>query len=144
MEQSLKELSGKKVCIVVENLPVPFDRRVWQEATSLHEAGAEVTVICPKTKKYPQEYEELEGIKIYRHPLPEAKGTFDYFKEYFCALYHETRLLFKVFRKQGVQDVIHACNPPDLIFIAAFLFFTFTRCKFLFDHHDINPELWIA
>ena len=144
MDQSLKELSGKKVCIVVENLPVPFDRRVWQEATSLHEAGAEVTVICPQTKKYPLEYEELEGIKIYRHPLPEANRTLDYFKEYFCALYHETRLLFKVFRKQGVQDVIHACNPPDLIFIAAFLFFTFTRCKFLFDHHDINPELWIA
>jgi len=144
MEQSLKELSHKKVCIVVENLPVPFDRRVWQEATSLHDAGAEVTVICPKTKKYSLEYEEIDGIKIYRHPLPEAKRTLDYFKEYFCALYHETRLLFKVFRKQGVQDVIHACNPPDLIFIAAFLFFTFTRCKFLFDHHDINPELWIA
>jgi len=143
MEQS-KELAGKKVCIVVENLPVPFDRRVWQEATSLHEAGAEVTVICPKTKKYPQEYEELDGIKIYRHPLPEAKGTLDYFKEYLCALYHEFRLLFKVFRKQGVQDVVHACNPPDLIFIAAAPFFFFTRCKFLFDHHDINPELWIA
>lgn len=140
----MAELDGKKVCIVVENLPVPFDRRVWQEATSLHEAGAEVTVICPQTKKYPLEYEELEGIKIYRHPLPEAKRTLDYFKEYFCALFHETRLLLKVFRKQGVQDVIHACNPPDLIFIAAFPFFVLTRCKFLFDHHDINPELWIA
>ena len=144
MEQSVKELAGKKVCIVVENLPVPFDRRVWQEATSLHEAGAEVTVICPKTKKYPLEYEELEGVKIYRHPLPEAKGTLDYFKEYFWALFHEFRLLLKVFRKQGVQDVIHACNPPDLIFIAAAPFFFLTRCRFLFDHHDINPELWIA
>lgn len=137
-------LCGKKVCIVVENLPVPFDRRVWQEATSLHEAGAEVTVICPQTKKYPQAYEELDGIKIYRHPLPEANRTLDYFKEYFWALYHESRLLWKVFRKQGVQDVIHACNPPDLIFIAALPFFAMTRCKFLFDHHDINPELWIA
>ena len=144
MEQSVKELAGKKVCIVVENLPVPFARRVWQEATSLHEAGAEVTVICPRTKKYPLEYEELEGVKIYRHPLPEAKGTLDYFKEYFWALFHEFRLLLKVFRKQGVQDVIHACNPPDLIFIAAAPFFFFTRCKFPFDHHDINPELWIA
>ena len=144
MEQSVKELAGKKVCIVVENLPVPFDRRVWQEATSLHEAGAEVTVICPRTKKYPLEYEELEGVKIYRHPLPEAKGTLDYFKEYFWALFHEFRLLLKVFRKQGVQDVIHACNPPDLIFIAAAPFFFLTRCRFLFDHHDINPELWIA
>lgn len=138
------ELLGKKICIVVENLPVPFDRRVWQEATSLHEAGAEVTVICPRTKKFPLEYEELDGIKIYRHPLPEAKKTLDYFKEYASALFHEFRLLFKIFRKQGVQDVIHACNPPDLIFLAAFPFYMFSRCKFLFDHHDINPELWIA
>ena len=138
------ELAGKKVCIVVENLPVPFDRRVWQESLALKEAGAEVTVICPKTKAYPQEYEELDGIKIYRHALPEANRSIEYIKEYLGALYHETRLLFKVFRKQGVQDVIHACNPPDLIFIAAAPFYFFTRCKFLFDHHDINPELWIA
>ena len=138
------ELAGKKVCIVVENLPVPFDRRVWQESLALKEAGAEVTVICPKTKTYPLEYEELDGIKIYRHHLPEANHSLEYLKEYLGALYHETRLLFKVFRKQGVQDVIHACNPPDLIFIAAAPFFFFTRCKFLFDHHDINPELWIA
>lgn len=138
------ELANKKVCIVVENLPVPFDRRVWQESLALKEAGAEVTVICPQTKNYPLEYEELEGVKIYRHPLPEANRSAEYIKEYLGALYHETRLLFKVFRKQGVQDVIHACNPPDLIFIAAAPFFFFTRCRFLFDHHDINPELWIA
>ena len=138
------ELAGKKVCIVVENLPGPFDRRVWQESLALKEAGAEVTVICPKTKAYPQEYEELDGIKIYRHALPEANRSIEYIKEYLGALYHETCLLFKVFRKQGVQDVIHACNPPDLIFIAAAPFYFFTRCKFLFDHHDINPELWIA
>ena len=137
-------LSGKKICIVVENLPVPFDRRVWQESLALKEAGAKVTVICPKTKNFPLEYEEIEGVKVYRHPLPEANSSIEYIKEYLCALYHEARLLFKVFRKQGVQDVIHACNPPDLIFIAAAPFFLFTRCKFLFDHHDINPELWIA
>ena len=58
------ELANKKVCIVVENLPVPFDRRVWQESLALKEAGAEVTVICPQTKNYPLEYEELEGIRI--------------------------------------------------------------------------------
>lgn len=142
--ETQKELAGKKICIVVENLPVPFDRRVWQESCALRDAGAEVTVICPQTKAYPTPYEVLDGITVYRHPLPEANRTIEYFKEYLGALYHETRLLFKVFRKQGVQDVIHACNPPDLIFIAAFPFFKLTRCKFLFDHHDINPELWIA
>ncbi len=124
------ELSGKKITIVVENLPVPFDRRVWQEANALKEAGAEVTVICPQTKNFPEKELTLDGIKIYRHPLPEANRTLDYLKEYWCALYHEFRLLFKVFRKQGVQDVIHACNPPDLIFIAALPFFLFSPCKF--------------
>lgn len=139
-----QELLGKKITIVVENLSVPFDRRVWQESLSLKEAGAEVTVICPKTKAFSLEYEELDGIRIYRHTLIEANRTLDYLKEYLSALYHESRLLWKVFRKHGKQDVIHACNPPDLIFIAALPFFLFTKCKFLFDHHDINPELWIA
>ena len=139
-----KLLNGKKITIVVENLPVPFDRRVWQEANALKEAGASVCVICPKTKTYPKSYEYIDDIHIYRHALPEAKRTLDYFKEYFLALFHETRLLFKIFKKHGTQDVIHACNPPDLIFIAALPFFLFSKCKFLFDHHDINPELWIA
>lgn len=137
-------LTKKKICIVVENLPVPFDRRVWQEALALRDAGAQVTIICPKTKAFPVEYEELEGIRIYRHFLPEANRTLDYFKEYLVAIFHEFRLLFHVFRTQGTQDVIHACNPPDLIFIAAAPFFFLTHCRFLFDHHDINPELWIA
>lgn len=139
-----KKLQGKKITIVVENLPVPFDRRVWQEANVLRDAGAEVTVICPRTKAFPEYEQKLDGIQIYRHNLIEAKRVVDYLFEYASALFHEFRLLFKVFLKHGTQDVIHVCNPPDLLFIPAFPFFTFTRCKFLFDHHDINPELWIA
>lgn len=138
------ELQGKKVTIVVENLPVPFDRRVWQEANALKEAGAEVTVICPQTKKYPEKEQVLDGIRIYRHPLKEAKKVLEYPMEYGSALFHEFRLLLKVFRKQGSQDVIHVCNPPDLLFIPALPFLLFSRAKLLFDHHDINPELWLA
>lgn len=138
------ELSGKKICIIVENLPVPFDRRVWQESRALRDAGAIVTVICPQTKNYSKTFEVIDNINVYRHPLIEAKKTFDYLKEYASAIFHEFRLLLKIFLKQGRQDVIHACNPPDLIFLAAMPFFLLTKCKFLFDHHDINPELWIA
>lgn len=90
-------LSGKKICIVVENLPVPFDRRVWQEAVSLHEAGAEVSVICPKTKNYPESELLLEGIRVFRHPLKEAERVWEYPFEYFFALFHEFRLLLKIF-----------------------------------------------
>src|SRR5690554_796428 len=137
-------LKSKKVCMIVENLPVPFDRRVWQEALALQEAEAIVTVICPQTKEYPLPFEEIDGIRVYRHYLPEASSTKKYFIEYLTAIYHEFRLLFKVFTTHGIQDVIHACNPPDLIFIPAAPFYLFTRARFLFDHHDINPELWKA
>jgi glycosyltransferase involved in cell wall biosynthesis len=137
-------LTGKKICIVVENLSVPFDRRVWQEAGTLRDAGAAVTVICPKTKYYSKADEILDGIQIYRHSLPEAKRIWEYPKEYGLAIFHEFRLLLKTFLKRGIQDVIHVCNPPDLLFLPAFPFYTFTRCKLLFDHHDINPELWLA
>lgn len=111
--------SAGKVLIIVENLPVPFDRRVWQEATALREAGYEVSVICPTGKKHTQLEETLDGIHIYRHSLPlEASGVLGYLAEYSAALFHEMRLSIKVLRKHGF-DVIHACNPPDLIFLVA-------------------------
>ena len=62
------ELAGKRVLIIVENLPLPFDRRVWQEAKTLKAAGAEVAVICPTGKGFEKRYEVIEGVEIYRHP----------------------------------------------------------------------------
>ena len=67
-------LKGRKILIIVENLPVPFDRRVWQEARTLHAAGAQVAIICPTGKGYTARYEQLDGIHIYRHPLPLDAG----------------------------------------------------------------------
>jgi glycosyltransferase involved in cell wall biosynthesis len=129
--------------IVVENLAVPFDRRVWQEAQALASAGWQVSVICPSSALHPQAEEVLEGINIYRHPIPlEARGILGFFFEYASALYHETRLAFRVYRRHGI-DVIHACNPPDLIFLVALPYKLF-GAKFVFDQHDICPELYIA
>ena len=136
-------LSGRRILIIVENLPVPFDRRVWLEARTLHAAGAKVTVICPVGKEFTSHHEYLEGIHIYRHPLPfEAKGALGYLVEYGSALFWESWLAWKVFFRHGF-DVIHGCNPPDLIFLVALQFRLFGR-RFLFDHHDINPELYEA
>lgn len=133
----------KKVLMVVENLPVPFDRRVWQEATTLKAYGYQVSIICPTGKGYEKRYEEIDGIHIYRHPLPiEAHGALGYLLEYGAALFWEFVLSLQVWRKHGF-DVIHACNPPDLIWIVA-LFYKLFGKKFLFDHHDINPELYEA
>lgn len=136
-------LAGKKVCIVVENLPVPFDRRVWQEATTLRESGMVVSIISPKTEKYSLSYEHLDGIHIYRHPLPaEADGALGYLVEYSAAVFWQLLLSFKILFKHGF-DVVHGCNPPDLVFILAWLYKPFGK-KYIFDHHDINPELFIA
>ena len=102
--------------IIVENLPVPFDRRVWQEALALRKAGWQVSVICPASARHPQEFEWLNGIAIYRHPLPlEARRKFAFFFEFGIALFHEFRLLVKVWRQRGFY-IVQACNPPDLIF----------------------------
>ena len=136
-------LRHRKVLIIVENLPVPFDRRVWQEAQALTEAGATVSVICPKGKGYDAAYEELKGVRIYRHDLPiEGKQAGGYLREYSAALWAEFRLAWMVYFKIGF-DTIHACNPPDLIFLVA-LPFKILGCSFIFDHHDINPELYEA
>lgn len=134
-------LAGRRVLIIVENLPVPFDRRVWQEARTLHQAGACVSVICPMGKEHTERYEALDGIHIYRHPLPiEAKGALGFLLEYSAALSHELRLAMRVYFNHGF-DVIHGCNPPDLIFLVA-LPFKLLGKRFIFDHHDIGPELY--
>lgn len=134
---------GKHILIIVENLPVPFDRRVWQEACTLKENGAFVSVICPKMNNYTSSFEILNGIHIYRHNLPvEAKGLAGYLAEYSIALFWELFLSWKIFLKKKFH-VIHGCNPPDLIFFVA-VWFKLFRVKYVFDHHDINPELYFA
>lgn len=134
----------RRVLILVENLPSPFDRRVWQEATTLHDNGYVVSIICPTGKGYEKEYEVIDGIHIYRYRLPfEAEGAKGYLIEYSAALFHTFRLAWKVQFSQGF-DVVHACNPPDLLFLIGGFFKLFMHKKFLFDHHDINPELYEA
>ncbi|WP_340103265.1 glycosyltransferase family 4 protein [Rhodohalobacter sp. 8-1] len=137
----MKESPGK-VLIIVENLPLPFDRRVWMESNTLKKNGYEVAIICPKGKGYEDDYEELNGIHIYRHNLPpEVSSAKGYLREYSHALWHEFRLA-RLIRKNHGFDVIHACNPPDLIFIVASWFKLFHGTKFIFDQHDLNPELY--
>jgi glycosyltransferase involved in cell wall biosynthesis len=137
-----KAKKPRRVLIIVENLPVPFDRRVWNEATTLARAGYEVTVICPAMHPHLTRYEVIEGIRIYRHWLPQASGAKAYVIEYSAALLMEFWLALRVFVRHGF-DAIHACNPPDMIFLVALPFKLF-GVKFLFDQHDLNPELYIA
>jgi glycosyltransferase involved in cell wall biosynthesis len=128
------------VLIIVEDLPVPFDRRVWQEACALREAGYGVSVICPKRNAFTAARETLEGIDIYRHSLREGSGPLGYLLEYLWALGAQFVLALGIYRRTRFR-VIHACNPPDTIFLVG-AFFKLFGVRFIFDHHDLNPELF--
>jgi glycosyltransferase involved in cell wall biosynthesis len=136
-------MRGRRVLILVENLPSPFDRRVWQEATALRDAGCGVSIICPTGKGCEKRRETLDGIDIWRYRLPaEGEGAAGYAVEYAFALIKTFYLSLRVLFARGF-DVVHACNPPDLFFLIGGFYKLFGK-KFLFDHHDANPELYEA
>lgn len=130
------------VCIIVENLPVPFDRRVWQEARALREAGYRVSVICPKGRGFERSRETQDGIEIYRHRIWEASSPLGYLIEYKWALAAEFYLALKIYARTRFR-ILHACNPPDTVFLIG-LFFKLFGVRFIFDHHDLSPELYLA
>ncbi len=134
----------RRVLIVVENLPVPLDRRVWLEATALVDAGYQVSVMAPMGRGWVAPYEVMQGVHIYRYPEPpEAhSGAVAYAREYLHALWHWFRLAPKIWRERGF-DVIQGCNPPDLIFLLA-LWYRLWGVSYVFDHHDVCPELFEA
>jgi glycosyltransferase involved in cell wall biosynthesis len=133
----------RRVLILVENLPSPFDRRVWQEAGALRDAGYGVSIVCPTGKGCEKKYEVIDDIHIWRYELPkEGSGALGYLVEYSAALAFTFFLSLKVLWKRGF-DIVHACNPPDLLFLIGGFFKLFGK-KFVFDHHDANPELYEA
>jgi glycosyltransferase involved in cell wall biosynthesis len=135
---------GKSVLILVENLSVPFDRRVWQEATSLTRAGYEVVVICPQGKGRDEEpFVVLDGVEIHRYPLvPATGGVRGYAREYALALWRTHKIVRKLVRTRDFA-VVHACNPPDLLLLTA-LSLRRRGAAFVFDHHDLVPELYLS
>lgn len=124
-------------------MTVPFDTRVWKEAKSLRDRGYSVTVLCPKGKGFEKTYELLDGVNIYRYPTPrEGNGIFSYVLEYGAALIFQFFFSGWIFLRRGFQ-LIQGCNPPDTIFLVALPFKIF-GVKYVFDHHDANPELYVS
>lgn len=133
-------MAGSRVLILVENLSVPFDRRVWQESRALTEAGYRVVVVCPRgATRDTEPYAEIDGVQIHRYTLPLATGALSYAREYGTALFHSLRLALQ----HGPFDVVHACNPPDLFFLVG-LPLKLGGARFVFDHHDLVPELYLS
>ncbi len=142
MSSDMVKTLRPSVCILVENLPAPYDRRVWQEARALTENGYHVSIICPKALGLNASYERIDGIDIYRHPTWEASSSWQYFLEYSWAIAAQFFLALKVYRRTRFR-VLQACNPPDVLFpIGAF--FKLFGVRFVFDHHDVCPELFEA
>jgi glycosyltransferase involved in cell wall biosynthesis len=134
---------AKKILIIVENMPVPTDFRVWKEARSLCEAGYEVTVLCPRGRGAEHGYECIDGVRIYRHPTTkEGHGSWGYVREYTYALFWQFLYSWWIYLRSGFH-VIQGCNPPDDIFLVALPFKLF-GVKYIFDHHDVNPELYLS
>ena len=138
----MKAYAGK-VLMIVQNLPVPFDRRVWLEARTLTDNGYKVSVICPKSKEYSKSYEKIENIAIYRYKMPvNAEGVLSYFMEFAYAWLATALLSLKVLFREGF-DVIQACNPPDTYFLLGLIYKLFGK-EYIFDHHDLSPEMFMA
>lgn len=131
----------RSVLFLVENCSVPFDRRVWQEASTLRDAGYAVCIVSPRDHGQ-KAWEILDGIEVYRHPaLPDASGPLGYALEYSTAIFWETLFVWRVFFRTGF-DVVHVSNPPDILFLVGGLFKVIFSKKLVFDHHDICPELY--
>jgi glycosyltransferase involved in cell wall biosynthesis len=133
-----------RILILVENLSVPFDRRVWQESRALVGAGCEVHVICPQGRKLDTEtYAEIEGVHIHRYPLTAATGgAVGYLREYGQAMWHTLRLAARLGWRKPI-DVVHACNPPDLFWLVGLLC-KLRGARFVYDQHDLVPELTLS
>lgn len=133
----------RKILIIVENMTVPLDFRVWKEAQSLVDAGYGITVLCPKWEGFADTYELRDGVHIYRHPMPiEGNTAATYALEYGFALFWQFLFSWWIYFRRGFH-VIQGCNPPDDIFLVALPFKLF-GVKYIFDHHDVNPELYFS
>ena len=133
----------RRTLIMVEDLPVPFDRRVWTESKTLRDAGWKVTVISPKGEGWNRWHERIDGIEVFRYPLPTtAAGFVNHLLEYAIAIPATMILALLAWRGRRF-DVVHACNPPDFLFPIGWLFKRL-GAAFIFDQHDLSPEVYVA
>jgi glycosyltransferase involved in cell wall biosynthesis len=131
----------RRILIIVQNLPVPFDRRVWLECHALVSAGYRVAVVCPKGRGDPA-YEVVDSVELYKYrPYAPGGSKFSFVAEYAYSFLATARAALKA-RRSGRLAVIQACNPPDIFWPLAMAFRAVEGTKFVFDHHDLCPELY--
>jgi glycosyltransferase involved in cell wall biosynthesis len=135
--------SRGRVLVLVQNQPLPLDLRVWAECLSLREQGFEVVGVCPATSEYPEPFAEVDGIEIHRFAMrPGQAGAAGYIREYAQSFWNVARTVRRLARGRRF-DVVHAANPPDILLLAA-LPLKARGARFIFDHHDLVPELFLT
>ncbi len=134
-------MSGPRVLIIIQNLWVPFDRRVWEECKALKGAGYDVTVVCPKGPGDPA-YQVIDGVAVHQYKAYAPGGSKAGFIVEYAYSFLMTLMLVLRARKAGRFQVMQACNPPDIFWPIAILLRKLDRTKFVFDHHDLCPELF--
>ena len=128
--------------IIVQNLPVPFDRRVWLECRALRDAGYRVSVVCPKGPGDPDR-EVLDGVELFKYrPYAPGGSALSFIVEYLYSFLVTAWLVMRARRSGGPFDVLQACNPPDVFWPIATLLKVRDGTRFVFDHHDLCPELY--
>lgn len=134
-------LPRRRVLYVLQNLPVPFDRRAWLQATTLAANGYEVSVVCPKARGFNRSYERLEDVDVYRYWLPiEAQGKLAFIVEFLWCFTATLLLSLRIAAFGRGFDILHVCNPPEIYWPLAWLWRLFGK-SFIFDHRDLSPEL---
>jgi glycosyltransferase involved in cell wall biosynthesis len=138
----VRPVAGERVLILLQNEPLPSDRHVWNESRSLVRAGYDVSVVCPTGEARDRlPCEEIEGVKIHRYrPRRAGGGAAGYAIEYLTALWSMRRAARRLARERPF-DLVHACSPPDFLLLAA-LGLRRRGARFVFDHHDLTPELF--
>jgi glycosyltransferase involved in cell wall biosynthesis len=135
-------VAGPSVLVIVQNLPVPLDRRVWLECQALRDAGYDVSVICPKGPGDPS-YQLLDGVHLYKYAAPPpTSGALSYLVEFLYCWIRTALLSVRVWVRRPFR-VVQACNPPDTYWLLAALWRPF-GVRFVFDQHDLNPELFLS
>ena len=130
-----------RLLIIVQNLPVPFDRRVWLECQALTSAGYQVAVVCPQGRGEPA-YEIIDSVELYRYrPYAPGGSKASFITEYVYSFLATARAAVRA-RRSGRFAVIQACNPPDIFWPLALAFRALEGTRFVFDHHDLCPELY--
>ena len=139
MRTKMKGNGSRRILIIVQNLPVPFDRRVWLECRTLTRAGYQVAVVCPKGPGDPS-YQVIDGVQIYKYrPYSPGGGAVTFVAEYAYSFLATLRLSLKAARG-GRFGAVQSCNPPDIFWPIGLLFKAWHGARFVFDHHDLCPE----